>query len=205
MGRHRRNNLPRHSPRRARPAAAADPAVRAEQEAMNKLLQKLYGPNARQLCVDGKAGPATNGVRELMDKAFRPDPAFPNESRLERMQRIAAGLETPAGQEFRNNPANAQAFNELQTGVDGLRESPNGFQPRTGPAPDPAAPVAAAPPAAPAAPEGPPAGPLPAPISGNIADFDVPEAAPAVAPSPAAIAGVAPAPAAPAVAAPPRM
>lgn len=150
MGRrHRRNNLPRHSPRRARPAAAEDAAVRAEQDSMNKLLQKLYGPNARLLNVDGKAGPATNGVRALLDKAF---PEVPGESRQQRMQRLTRDLDTPEGQTFRANPANAQAFNELQAGVDGLPETPNGFQPRTGPAPDLAAPVAAAPPAAPAVP-----------------------------------------------------
>lgn len=162
MTRRHRRNLPRHSPRRARPAAAPDPAVMAEQEAMNKLLRKLYGPNARQLIVDGRRGPATDGVGEFLDKAFPPQQG---ESRQQRAERLTAGLDTQEGQQFRADPANAQAFNELEAGVNGLRETRNGFMPRSGPAPDPAAPVPGRPdPAAPRPDAVPPnAGPAPIP------------------------------------------
>ncbi len=173
--RRRRYPTHQHSPRAGRTPRGRpfSPEAQAEQNAMNEVLKKLYGPNARQLNPDGIVGPATRGVQELIDRSFPPDAANnPNESRADRMKRLSAFLDTPEGQRFRADPVNSPAMQDLNQGINALPATPNGFIPGTGePAPT-AAPTAA--------PETPTANP-------SAVTSEMPAASPATPSHPAAV------------------
>lgn len=164
--RRRRYPTHQHSPRAGRTPRGRpfSPEAQAEQNAMNEVLKKLYGPNARQLNPDGIVGPATRGVQELIDRSFPPDAANnPNESRADRMKRLSAFLDTPEGQRFRADPVNSPAMQDLNQGINALPDTPNGFIPGTGMAPTPSAAPSAAPEAPSAAPSAAPEAPSAAP------------------------------------------